>query len=235
MKRSILLLFALAVVTGLLWYGLSEMHPLFTADEAIAEGRQAGGLTAEALVEINAANLQSAFVTYAIWGSVMGLFCGLLVHPSPKSRLVGGVVGLLVGAVAGLGSAWLSDWYIFHTESPQDLIMHWLKRLSLVLLPIAVAIAIAVSASGRFSAEIVERLIGAAIGGVFGIAIYVFLMGVVTPIGGHEYLYPAFKSNQLLLLAAFNLSVLVVLLLQFRKGPATAAASVPTQPDKPSE
>jgi hypothetical protein len=227
MMHKVLLVLACAAVTGGLWFLLERTHPIFVAEEAMAAGRDAGGLTEEWINDIRTEDLKSAMVTYSLWGAVLAGFCGLLCNPRAHRRAIGLGVGVGLGALAGGLAAYGGQWHDLAVEYTGSTTTYWIVRWSILAIPLAIAAAIACAASGDFSKDAVDSLAGSLIGAVIGVTVISLLMGVVTPVESHQNIFPGFSSSRGLALAAVNLSVVGLLILQLGRQPAGKLASSP--------
>ncbi|MDX1926511.1 MAG: hypothetical protein SFV81_08335 [Pirellulaceae bacterium] len=189
------------VLTCLLGAFFYTTYPMFVATEALAKSREIGVLTPELEVIIRADDYKSSLVVYASWGLVAGIIGAIA--SSGKGLGIRLIVGCVLGIILGALTNYISDQYALRSAPPLDAIQYWIKRYSLVQLPMALAVAI--PASFGAWANLPTNLVKAALAGVFAACLYSFLMGLVTPLEQVQFNYPQFTANSFILLLSFNL------------------------------
>ncbi|XZE19429.1 hypothetical protein SH449x_004748 [Pirellulaceae bacterium SH449] len=186
------------------WGVISQTHPVFVATEVIEESRKIGVLTEEMSAAVELEDFKAALVTFAIWGAIVGLAVGIT-SPLGTSKLpLRLIAGILLGSIGGLAAAYISNRYSRFSEPPTDFLTYWLTRWTVVLLPLVVALGVTASISDCSPKNILEKIIRGGVGMVLGVLLYVFSMGLFTPIEQAQYIFPGFKSNSGLLIVAFG-------------------------------
>lgn len=222
-----LLLGTCLVVTAsfIAWGVISQTHPVFVATEVIEESRKMGVLTEEMSAAVELEDFKSALVTYAIWGAIVGLAVGIASPIGTRKLPLRIISGIMLGTAGGLAAAYISNRYSRFSEPPTDFLTYWLTRWTVVLLPMVAALGITASIADCSPKNVLEKIIRGAVGMVLAALLYVFSMGLFTPIEQSQYIFPGFKSNSGLLIAAFG--GLVYLLMGLRRGGSAT--------EKPSE
>jgi hypothetical protein len=199
LRLTIFTLVALAASTGL-WLLFQKTYDAhrFASDEA----RRALAVSQEQSAELQASTRTSDMIAYGIFGAVVAAVSGLLCHPTARTpgRLRGALVGLVLGGLAGVAAAQLGHGFDARTVFPADPMVYWIERWALILLPLCLAVAIAVASAGQFTRHILDCLFGAVIGGALATIIYCVVSGALTPIEGHQFIFPAAPANRLLIL-----------------------------------
>lgn len=198
------------------WGIIIKTHPVFVATEALEASRKAGVLTEEMSAEVDREDFKSALVTFSIWGGIVGLAFAIA-SPLSKSKLPLRIIaGLVLGLLGGLAAAYISNRYSRYSEPPLDFGSYWLIRWSVVLLPMIAALGISVTLASWNPKNLIENIVRIGVGSVIAICIYVFSMGLVTPIEQAQYIFPGFKVNSALLMA--SVALLAFSMLSIRKG-----------------
>jgi hypothetical protein len=192
-------LIALAVSAGL-WFLFEQTYEAYRF--ASEEARTSIAVTQEQSLELRDSARWSDLIVYAVVGATLAAMSGLLCHPNAKTsgRLRAAVIGILLGGAAGATSAILGHWFDERVLFPPEPMIYWVKRWSLMLLPIALAVAVTVASAGRFTKTVLDAVVGAAVGGALAMILYCVLSGMLTPIEGHQYIYPAATGNRLMIL-----------------------------------
>jgi hypothetical protein len=211
------------VLTCLLGAFFYSTYPIFVAREALAKSREIGVLTPELEVIIRADDYKSSLVVYASWGLVAGVIGAIAATGKGLGirLVVGGILGIALGALTN----YISDQYAQLSSPPLDAIQYWIKRYSLVQLPLAVAVAI--PASFVAWGSLPTNLVKAALAGVFSACLYSFLMGLITPLEQVQFNYPQFTANSFILLLSFNLLSYLAIIWGGRKSPKEGSESAP--------
>ncbi|MCU0711685.1 MAG: hypothetical protein MUC43_06470 [Pirellula sp.] len=203
------------------WGIILKTHPVFVATEALEASRKAGVLTEEMSAEVDHEDFKSALVTFSIWGGFIGLAFAIA-SPMSKAKLpLRIVIGLVLGLVGGLAAAYISNRYARFSEPPLDFGTYWLIRWSVVLLPLIAALGVSVSITTWNTKNLIENIVRIGVGAVLAVCIYVFSMGLLTPIEQAQYIFPGFKENSALLMA--SVGALAFVMLSVRTGKRTVA------------
>jgi hypothetical protein len=229
MKLIIGLVVTLALSFSL-WFFVYKTFPMFQATEVIEQSNAMGRLTPEEEVLIRAENLKSSLVVYTAWGIVLGLIgavAGGVGGPGFLARIGAGV---LLGAVVGAGTNYLSNWYALRSAPPMDPIQYWVVRTSVVHIPLALATAL-VATLGNGWNKLGENAVKGVVAIILVACLYSFLMGFVTPIEQAQYIFPGFTQNSFALLTSANVLLFIALSFRFtRKAPSQNAQPTQTNP-----
>lgn len=210
----------IVVVASLAAWGIIlATHPVFVATEALDASRKAGVLTEEMSAAVDHEDFKSALVTFAIWGGLVGLAFGLS-SPMSKTKLpLRVVLGLVLGLVGGLAAAYISNRYARLSEPPLDFSTYWLTRWIVVLLPLVAVLGITATLAHWNPTNLVENVVRVGVGVVLAVCVYVFSMGLATPIEQSQYIFPGFKSNSALLMIAVGALSFLMTVLKTGKKP----------------
>ncbi len=201
------------VITGGIWFLLQRLHPVWVANEAIEAGRAAGGLDEGMLRDIRTADFKSLSLTFGIWGAILAGFCGLFGNARAKAPVMGLICGLVLGALAGVVSAFAGQYHDLNVEYMGATTGYWFVRWLAIAGPIAVAASLAAAISGRMG-QISDCLTGGIAGGLLGIVVYIILHGVATPLEQHQEIYPGWGISRFLSMASVNLGIFTLLVTQ---------------------
>jgi hypothetical protein len=192
--------FLIFASAGLLWF-YQTYHPLVLAS---AEARKSVEVSSEQLNELNAAEMFSDMISFALLGGVLSSGLALIsATKRPMSRFFGLLTGLALGAVAGAAAGFIGHWF---DDSPyiqiSDPMLYSCLRwaLMLILIPFAVAAACAVGAD--FKKDFVGAFLGAFIGILCAAFLYAILSGMVTTVEGRNKIFPHHFSNRVLIVVA---------------------------------
>jgi hypothetical protein len=203
-----------------------KTHPVFVATEALDASRKAGVLTEEMSAEVDHEDFKSALVTFAIWGALVGLAFGLS-SPLSKTKLpLRAIAGVTLGLLGGLAAAYISNRYARYSEPPLDFGSYWLARWLVVLLPLIASLGVIASLASCNAKNLVENIVRVGVGVVLAVCVYVFSMGLATPIEQAQYIFPGFKANSALLM--ITVSTLAFLMLSLKSSKAAKTNPVET-------
>ncbi len=169
--------------------------------------------------ELKASAIKSDMILYGILGAGLAALCGAWSHTSTTipGRIRGLLVGAVIGGLAGAGGGWLGHWFDTNVSFPTDPIVYWFGRWAVMLAPLAVASGIAAAVSGSKPVkDLVEAIAGGLLGVAIAVTIYCLASGAISPIEEHQYIYPSYQSNRLMVLALAT--VFVSAMITFRLG-----------------
>lgn len=193
---------------------------------ASEESRTVRDLDPHHSVDLDASALKSDMILYAVVGAAFAAFSGLACHSSASltGRLIGLVAGGLLGAAAGAGSGYIGHAIDRAILVPNDPMVYWFGRWAAMLLPIGLAAGIGAAASGKsIGKDLSEALVGAFLGVAIATIVYCLTSGALTEIENHEWIYPAFKGNRILILGLASVSIST--LIAFRLGVSARSPS----------
>lgn len=160
--------------------------------------------------DLDASALRSDMTLYAVVGAALAGFAGLACHPSAgvTGRVIGLITGLLLGGAAGVGSGYIGHAIDRAILVPDDPMIYWFGRWAAMLFPIGLAAGIGSAVSGKsIGKDLPEGLVGAFLGVAIATIVYCLSSGAITEIENHEWIYPAFKGNRLLILGLASVSI----------------------------
>lgn len=219
LNKTILVCFvavAVAVVTFLI---VDNTHGLFVDEDVLAEGREMGGFTQEMFDRFMLGEMKSAMASLAIWSAILAAAAGFVL-PSSGSRWMGLAAGIIVGALGGMVAGYLCSWHMGRFEFRSGAMVYWSARSALTLAPIGAGVAMATAIGQKSAQALTDGLVSALIGVVATSAVYVGLMGLVTPNEDHSLLFPTFSSNRAILISLFSFVVLLMTHLSIAKSSA---------------
>ncbi|MCU0720678.1 MAG: hypothetical protein MUC83_13300 [Pirellula sp.] len=208
------------------WGIIMKTHPVFVATEALDASRKAGVLTEEMSAAVDHEDFKSALVTFSIWGGIVGFAFGVSTPLSKTKLPLRAIAGVTLGVIGGLAAAYISNRYARFSEPPLDFSTYWLTRWIVVLLPLVASLGVSASLTSCNAKNLVENIVRVGVGVVLAVCVYVFSMGLATPIEQAQYIFPGFKSNSALLMTAVG--ALAFLILSLRSSKATKTNPVET-------
>lgn len=213
---AVLVMAAIVVAGVLAWTNASYDRFQYASEEA----QTIRDLEEWHSAELDDSEVKSDSIVYAVFGAALAAVCGLVC--SGTATIPGRVIGLVAGLILGAGTGALAG-YVGHLfdrsiQFPNDPMAYWFGRWMAMLGPIAIACAIAAAVSGkRIANDLLEGIVGGLVGAAIAVAIYCFTSGAFTSIENHEYVFPGFFANRVLI---FGLaSALIGLAIVFRINP----------------
>ncbi|MEM7475210.1 MAG: hypothetical protein AAF483_09480 [Planctomycetota bacterium] len=205
-KSFCLFLFLAIIAIPSMYYGVQSQYDKF--QYASKEAQESLEVTEAQSAELNASALKSDTIVYVCWGAILAAISGVssTTASGNRGRLVGFVVGLVLGAGAGWLCAFVGHWHD-QTMTFNNSMMYWVGRWALMLAPVGLVTAVAVAAAGSIGKSIVDAIVGGLIGVVATLAVYCLLQGLITPLEQHDAVFPGNKENQI---ALFGLSVVLL-------------------------
>lgn len=224
--RMLAILVMAAIVVGgvLAWSNANYDRFQFASEEA----QTIRDLEEWHSAELDDSEVKSDSIVYAIFGAALAAACGLVCSGTATipGRTIGVVVGLVLGAAAGALAGYVGHTFDRSIQFPNDPMAYWFGRWMAMLGPIAIACAIAAAASGkRIANDLLEGIVGGLVGAAIAVAIYCFTSGAVTNIENHEYVFPGFFANRVLILGLA--SAFIGLAIVFRIHPKKLEQSPP--------
>ena len=187
-----------SIAVPTLWYTVVASYKMdkFASEAA----RTSLEVTEEQSAELNQSALRSDAIVFAAWGAALAACIALCCAGARNLpfRFVGVVVGLLVGAGAGWATANLGFWFD-HAVKFEPTTTYWAKKWGLMYLPIAGAVSISAIAAGNLK-NAVDCIVGAVVGSCLAVFVYCILLGLVTPLEGHDAGFPGTDENRLVFL-----------------------------------
>ncbi len=166
----------------------------------------AGVLTEEMSAEVDREDFQERIGDLFDLGRIVGLAFAIA-SPLSKSKLP---LRIIAGLVLGLAWRTSSGLYLqqiislFGTTTRLWIILFdSLERRSFAMIA---ALGISVTLASWNPKNLIENIVRIGVGSVIAICIYVFSMGLVTPIEQAQYIFPGFKVNSALLMASSHYS-----------------------------
>lgn len=195
----------LAMVTSLLaaagvWYAFEGEGMYSRHQFASEEAQKSLEVTEAQSAELLASARKSDSIVFALYGSLLAAVAGWFCHPlaAMSGRVKGALAGIVLGAIGGVLTAQVGHWFDRAIPFPQEPMLYWIGRWVLMVLPTCLAAGVAVALAGQFVKHVGNAVAGSVLGGVIAIILYSLLTGSVTPIEGHQYIYPANPGNRLM-------------------------------------
>ncbi len=188
-----------AVVSIGVWYFGEQTYDRFQYASQTAQ--KSLEVTEEQTAELRSSAIKSDMIIWGTYGLVFAAWCGFWcpVKLPAKRRAIGAVGGAFLGIIAGISTAQIGHWYDHTIPFPPDPMLYWFGRWALMLLPLAVAAGAAAGIVGS-KRDCTEGMVGAILGMLLSVTVYCLACGAISEIEGHQYVYPGFSKNRILIL-----------------------------------
>ena len=234
-KSLIAFLVCSVIAVPTLWFTVVSSYDMykFASEETQAALSGDGSQTEAQSTELAESALRSDSIVFAAWGAALAS-CIALCSAGARNlgfRILGVVVGLLLGAGAGWASANLGFWFD-HTVKFEPSMTYWGQKWGVMYLPVAGAVAISVISAGSWK-KAADCIVGAIIGCCLALFTYCVMLGIATPLEGHAAGFPEADENRILfLISSFVLVGGATLLLVARsvEGPSNVNSEENSQP-----